>query len=499
MDSSEKWVVAIPHPNYITIISGKEFQVNNFCFSATANDIVKNEVSIQSCSVACAAQRLALFGRQEMRAMLHFCEGTPCDTTDTQNVVGTNNVHVAVLWCLCPLTKYTICLSSKAPHGGLERTTIVAATLLFTDEFLFRFFNPSVQPFCIGDWSLLFHPLVLGMICHNHGGSDADNSSPSGDSRPHDRSGDDNEFFYLCASPMTNFFSITPRLLRQIYYWGLFSLHDVLQRGRDTAPAHMLVLPNGSQRFILDLEELRSRYGGEGGGGKLPVLNKKVRRAIKDRQLRLRVREDKKGLAESLRMCKDYHVQKHGRTWLTDELIELLSATSSHAGVSNEPNENVRMLTIELVRERLGGGDYDVLAGCCSFSLGALFHDYSMYTPSSLPASVDSSCESPGEEQAAHVSYGSVLTRIIFDALYHCGYDMWYWGFKIDYMEEYEKKYGGKDVSRCSFYKRWMAHRDRGYETAENSASVDEGHNNSPSFVLVSEYLKLNKGLIPCI
>merc|ERR1712151_914633 len=74
------------------------------------------------------------------------------------------------------------------------------------------------------------------------------------------------------------------------------------------------------------------------------------------------------------------------------------------------------------------------------FSVGDIFHDYSMAT-----AIRDD--RSPG----------AILTKVLGYLLVSSGFSLWYWGFKNPYMAEYDASYGGMTVENADFWPRWKA------------------------------------------
>ena len=55
-------------------------------------------------------------------------------------------------------------------------------------------------------------------------------------------------------------------------------------------------------------------------------------------------------------------------------------------------------------------------------SIGTNFHDYSM-------------CAFVRDKR----NLGHVLTKTVGDLLHKCGFGVWYWGFKVGYMDQYDK------------------------------------------------------------
>ena len=47
-----------------------------------------------------------------------------------------------------------------------------------------------------------------------------------------------------------------------------------------------------------------------------------------------------------------------------------------------------------------------------------------------------------------------MLSKTVGHLLSTCGFDFWYWGFKTDYMQHYDK-FGGRNIGRGEFFDRW--------------------------------------------
>ena len=74
--------------------------------------------------------------------------------------------------------------------------------------------------------------------------------------------------------------------------------------------------------------------------------------------------------------------------------------------------------------------DGQLAAANFAYVVGSVLHDYTFLT-----------LKRDGR------SCGSILTRVVGHIIESCGFDLWYWGFKLEYMKEYDK-YGGKGVPR---------------------------------------------------
>ena len=94
--------------------------------------------------------------------------------------------------------------------------------------------------------------------------------------------------------------------------------------------------------------------------------------------------------------------------------------------------KKVKFLIFELWEKKTK----ELIAASFGYFVGSILHDYTFMTLKKDNRSV-----------------GSILTKTIADILSNCGYDIWYWGFKLDYMEEYEGKYGGKEIPRSEYWK----------------------------------------------
>ena len=71
------------------------------------------------------------------------------------------------------------------------------------------------------------------------------------------------------------------------------------------------------------------------------------------------------------------------------------------------------------------------------FASGCAFHDFTM-------ATFIRDSRSPG----------AVLSLAVGHILQNCGFGLWYWGFKGEYMTRYDQ-YGGKDFGRDDFSEIW--------------------------------------------
>ncbi|SCU68119.1 leucyl/phenylalanyl-tRNA protein transferase, putative [Trypanosoma equiperdum] len=221
-------------------------------------------------------------------------------------------------------------------------------------------------------------------------------------------------------------------LIARLFYQTLFPLPLSQSLG-------LCSLPNYRQgRYCLDLE--REEY---------PWLrNKKVKRLVSSGLYSVAVNRD---LSNSLRTAQEYHLQRCGSTWLNDNFIEALT------DMGDDKQLNVGILAVELIEESTG----TAVAGCLGFGIGSVFHDFTMFT-----------CQRTTE------SYGTIITKVMGAALQACGYNMWYWGDKIEYMKQYEGSYGARFLGREEFLRRWALYRDK-----------------KPKY-FVGDFLRAGKGLL---
>ncbi|EPY24731.1 hypothetical protein STCU_07033 [Strigomonas culicis] len=239
-------------------------------------------------------------------------------------------------------------------------------------------------------------------------------------------------------------------LLPLLFYQGLFVLpEDVPINARQVL--WLLHLPNPPQCCVIDLQDRRlHRPEGVALSDEHPPpccaypwrRSRKVKRLLASSAYACVVRDTPEAIQTSLQRAAAYHVERHGSTWLLDDYITALSHVQGLAGrVPDAPagTNTVRVLVIEMV-ERTSG---TVVAGCCGFALGCVYHDFTMYTMNRTAATL-----------------GAVLTKLIGEALQRCGYNLWYWGIFISYMEQFRALYGLKELDREAFHTRWDHYRD---------------------------------------
>ena len=255
------------------------------------------------------------------------------------------------------------------------------------------------------------------------------------------------------------------QLLSRCFYEGLFTLPNP-----GTGEYESWALPNGGKRYCIDLVALNHQTApsteaecntAASASDPLSAPSSVIDRStwFRSRKLRRLVRrggeEDglqlvvNRNIEQSLRLAQEYHLQpkktrdrdgnvieKESGTWITESLIKSFALM---AAVGPTPEgHGVKLCAVELLNR-----EGEVLAGCLGFALGSVYHDYTMFT-----------CK-----RSQH-SYGNMLTRLLGCALQHAGYKLWYWGFKLGYMEEFVEHCGGVDLPRDEFYRRWVEYRD---------------------------------------
>ncbi len=198
---------------------------------------------------------------------------------------------------------------------------------------------------------------------------------------------------------------LTPQLLERIMCCMLFALPHEVPWGS------VVVMPNPVSRYCIDLRVTPDR----------PPVNwfrsRKFQKYARD--FTLVVKTD---LRSDLQVAKSYHESRSGGTWITDELMQLLQLVSGSRDV-------VQCFSFSLVTK--SGGE--TAAVCLGFACGGVYQDYTMCTP-----------------LRDHRSCGSLLSRIVCAVLQQIGIDVWYWGYRMEYMEEYAS-YGARDFGRQEF------------------------------------------------
>jgi hypothetical protein len=207
---------------------------------------------------------------------------------------------------------------------------------------------------------------------------------------------------------LENFDELTPQILEQVMYHMLFALPQELPWGT------VAILPNPVNRFCIDLREQR----GKDNSPTKWMRSKKFRKYIGDFDIVV-----KTDLRSDLALAKRYHECRTGGTWITAELIELLQAVS-HGG-----RDVVQCFSFSLVSK----SSAVPAAVCLGFACGGVYQDYTMCTP----VRDTRSC-------------GSLLSRTVGCILQQMGVSLWYWGYRMPYMDQYSA-YGARDFSREEF------------------------------------------------
>lgn len=173
--------------------------------------------------------------------------------------------------------------------------------------------------------------------------------------------------------------------------------------------------PNPCRRYCLDLTVAeRSRW----------LRSKKVRRHKNDFELTIN-----KDFVRAFRNCRQSHISRDEGCWITESLVAGLDRCRQEAG-------QIRVYAVELWEKSSG----KLAASIMSFSVGDIFHDYSM-------ATFLRDDRSPG----------AILTKVLGYLLASSGYTLWYWGFKNPYMADFDASYGGAEMSNADFWVRWKA------------------------------------------
>mmetsp|Transcript_65352 Transcript_65352/g.142424 ORF Transcript_65352/g.142424 Transcript_65352/m.142424 type:complete len:372 (+) Transcript_65352:41-1156(+) len=209
-----------------------------------------------------------------------------------------------------------------------------------------------------------------------------------------------------CPDEFVWVFKPSFELLRSLWVNACFSL--------PSPSSPITQCPNPSARYCLDLTRCNRWLHG-----------KKVRRHKSD--FRLTVNSDFKA---TFARCAALHVERKQGVWITPALIDALERCRLEFG-------ELRIYSIELWDKKTG----ELAAAIMSLSLGDIFHDYTM-------ATMLRDSRSPG----------AILTKVVGHLLVQCGFTLWYWGFKNEYMKEYDSSYGGSVFdSREDFWPRWKA------------------------------------------
>jgi hypothetical protein len=196
--------------------------------------------------------------------------------------------------------------------------------------------------------------------------------------------------------------NLSSQLLERIMCYMLFALPHEYPWGK------VVILPNPVSRFCIDLRLPQRDW----------FRNKKMKKFADE--FTLVVKTD---LRSDLRIAKSYHESISGSTWITDELIDLLQSISCGA------RDALQCFSFSLVTKCNG----EVAAACLGFACGGVYQDYTMCTP-----------------VRDRRSCGSMLSRIVCAILQQMGIHVWYWGYRMPYMEEYVP-YGAREFGRQEF------------------------------------------------
>ncbi|KAH8614228.1 putative Leucyl phenylalanyl tRNA protein transferase [Trypanosoma vivax] len=222
-------------------------------------------------------------------------------------------------------------------------------------------------------------------------------------------------------------------LVFRLFYHSLFILPGC------GAPCVCYIPNNVEGRYCIDLRGKCQKWR----------KSKKLRRLLSSGQYAVAVNRD---AHDSLKLAQTYHSTMHGSTWLIDEFIDQLSE------MSHAPQSGVRILCVELTDKGTGA----VAAGCIGFSVGAVYHDFTMFTLNRTSLGV-----------------GTAITKVMGEALQECGYDLWCWGSRLSYMGYFESGYHARWLDKNEFFSRWGRFRDE-----KPTCSVEE-------------YLCSGRGMLP--
>ncbi|KAK7195419.1 hypothetical protein NESM_000469100 [Novymonas esmeraldas] len=347
--------------------------------------------------------------------------------------------YVATVWCLQPSSQHVATLRWST-HDGAGGGTETARVTFCTGEWQVKLDLRAEALHIVDDGTLLLHPEFTRCI-----------------------TAQGTESFMLYVPPDIFDVASAAPFFKSLWYHGLFSLPEVLEAGQSRT-AILFALPNGEDRYTLDLAPTPTEAVTQEPAPTTYAWRRqsKVRRVIRSGAYAVVVRDDAAGVMASLHRATAYHTERSAGTWLHDDFIRAMGlccgGSASRSRAAGDPAHDVRLLTIELVERATG----DVVAGCCGMAVGRAYHDYTMYT---LKHTKD--------------SFGTFLTKLIGEALQQCGYTLWYWGFCVEYMREFEPHFGATNMPREVFYRRWTAARD--------AAPVWK----------VESYLRSHKGMVP--
>ncbi|CAM40403.1 conserved hypothetical protein [Leishmania braziliensis MHOM/BR/75/M2904] len=414
----------------------------------------QNALVLAQLPVASVVTSRAVLERTFTKSMVH-----PLASPDVMRRVE----HIATVWCLHPSSVYTATLSWSTEGSESVSTTTVELKVQ-TEDWCAPLDLRAVVLHVLDHGSLLFHPEFTRCILAQ---------------------GAERFMFYLPPNPLEATTAL-PFML-EMWYNGLFSLPESLRLGPQHT-AMFFLLANGNTRYTLDLAPesptapVTSSTHQHDTGTSEPATHReatvplypwrcqsKVRRVIRSGAYAVVVHDNPAGVMECLQRAYSYHGHNKRSTWLNDVFISLMGqcstrsmasstdAAASQAAESDKPH-SVRLLCIELVEKATG----EVMAGCCGIAVGRAYHDYTMYTL-----------------RRSKESLGTFLTKLIGEALQQCGYTLWYWGFCVEYMQQYERHFGAVEMPRDVFYRRWVAARD----------AVPE--------LTIATYLQSHRGMVP--
>ena len=190
-------------------------------------------------------------------------------------------------------------------------------------------------------------------------------------------------------------------------------------------------LPNPKLRFCLNLKQ------------SIPWFrNRKMRQCLSDFTIAIRTH-----LRDDLEACAVYHEKRDGQEgWLSTPLIEALhnlslkiAASRRSAATTDDIYKCLQLFSFSLIEKETGR----VAASTFGFASGGVFEDYSM-------------CTLIKDKR----SCGSVLNKVVGYILQQCGITIWYWGYKVGYMTEYESHYSAGYIPRPAFYEEWQKVKD---------------------------------------
>lgn len=215
---------------------------------------------------------------------------------------------------------------------------------------------------------------------------------------------------WLSGGPEDIVWAFTPdfQMLRSLWLNACFTL--------PSPESPITQCPNPANRYCLDLTQ-SNRW----------LRGKKVKRHKAD--FSLSVNSDYKG---TFQRCAQVHKDRGSGTWITPSLVDALDRCRQEDG-------EIKVFSVELWDKSSG----ELAAAIMAFSVGDIFHDYTMATM-----------------VRDNRSAGAILSKVLGHLLAECGYTLWYWGFKNNYMAEYDEHYAGSLMnSRTEFWPRWRAAR----------------------------------------